>query len=466
MIARLFCFIICFTTLNVVGQDIVVQPLKLLPGSDNAMAPYVVDSMLYFSSDRKVDLFVNYLDQDNNRFYKLYRVPLKSRQPSGLPELLFSGVNPFHQTALTKRPGDGSLFLTQSMYTSVQRAKQANRPNPFTIVQLASNGKSVGRSKPLALNITRGNNMAYPAFSNDGETILFVSDMPGGFGGSDLYYARKTDNGWGDPINAGSVINTPGNEGFPFVAASGKIYFASSGRHDSQGMDLYHTFLTDRGFTEPMRLDSPFNTEHDDFGLYISDDEQWGYLCSNREGRDRIYYFESLFPTFPVAEPFEEDSYCFSFYESSTENYDTLQFGFRWHFSDGNTRQGVEVDHCFPGSGSYKVSLDVYDRVSGEELFTVSDFDMDLVPKEQVRITLPQIVKRGEPIHLQADASSIGDFYPVDYYWQIGSDVKLKGQVVSYVFPRADTYVIRCGVVDEHDPNRKICTFREIVVVD
>lgn len=464
--ARLLCFLLLLTSPALWGQDVVVQPVKLLSGSSNMMAPVVLDSVLYFSSDKKVNLFVNYLDQDDNQFYKLYQVPLKNKRPSAPASLLFPKGQPFHQAAITANPFDNTFLVTQSYYTTVQRARQSNRINPLTIVQMGRNAKGNGRAKPMPLNMTRGNNMAYPALTNDGETVIFVSDMQGGFGGSDLYFARKTSEGWSEPMNAGSVVNTPGHESFPFVAASGKIFFASSGRPDSEGMDLYYTYLTDKGFTAPVRLDSLYNSSADDFGVYFSHDEQWGYLCSNRDGIDQIYYFESLFPQFPVAEPFEEDNYCFTFYESSTENYDTLQFGFRWNFSDGTTSLGMTVDHCFAGPGQYKVSLDVFDKVSGDELFTVSDFDMDLAPKPQVRITIPETVKKGVAVYMEADASAVVGLEPADYFWIIGEQVKLKGQVVAHVFPQAGSYVVQCGVVDANNPDNKVCTYREIVVVD
>ncbi len=466
MAARFLCLLMLLTSLTVSGQDVMVQPVKLLSGSSNLMAPVVLDSVLYFSSDKKIDLLVNYLDQDDNHFYKLYQVPLKNRRPSGVSSLLFPKGQPFHQAAIAANPLENNFLVTQSLYTTVQRVRQSNRVNPLTIVQVGLNAKGNGRAKPMALNVARGNNMAYPALSNDGKTVFFVSDMEGGFGGSDLYFSTKTPEGWSEPTNAGSVVNTPGNENFPFVAASGKIFFASAGRPDSQGMDLYYTYLTDKGFAEPVRLDSLYNSDKDDFGVYVSHDEQWGYLCSNRDGKDQIYYFESLFPQFPSAEPYEEDNLCFSFYESSTENYDTLQFGFRWNFSDGTTQLGMEVDHCFASHGLYKVSLDVFDKVSGEELFTVSDFEMNLTPKPQVGITMPVTVKKGEMVTFSADASSIEGLVPTGYFWQIGPQVKLKGQVVSHLFPEAGSYMIHCGVVDANNPDNKVCTYREIVVVD
>ncbi len=467
MTARLLCIFFLVGVLTARAQDDVsIQPVKLHPAIANVMAPYMVDSVLYFSSDKKVDLMVNYLDQNDRHFYKLYQVALKNRRPVGQPTLFFPDGSTFHQAAITTHPVDKSLLVTQSYYTTNKRLRQSKRINPLTIIALDKDDRNIGRARPIALNVARINNMAYPAFLNGGDIVLFVSDMQGGFGGSDLYFSRKIGEGWSEPMNAGSVINTPGNENFPYVSASGKIYFASSGRSDSEGMDIYYTYLGDKGFAPPVKLEPGYNSRYDDFGICLSDDEQWGYLCSNRDGSDRIYYFETLFPNFPLAEPYEEDSYCFSFYENSTENYDTLQFGFKWNFSDGTMQNGTTVDHCFSGPGIYQVTLDVFDKVSGDNLFTVSDYEMNLALKPQINISAPERIRKGVKVNFEADASSIDSMIPAGYFWEIDHKVKLKGQVVSHAFVRPGRYVIQCGVIDAKNPDYKVCTYKEIVVID
>lgn len=91
---------------------------------------------------------------------------------------------------------------------------------------------------------------------------------------------------------------------------------------------------------------------------------------------------------------------------------------------------------------------------------------MDLAPKPQVRITIPETVKKGVAVYMEADASAVVGLEPADYFWIIGEQVKLKGQVVAHVFPQAGSYVVQCGVVDANNPDNKVCTYREIVVVD
>lgn len=448
------------------GQDISIKAVKLLRGSANVMSPVIIDSVLYFSSDKKTDFTVTHLDQDDNHFYKLYKVPIANRLPNGTPVQLFPGITPFHQTAIAPYPTDGALLVTQNLNTQRQGTRINKDSNPMTFVLTGKAGRNIYRAKPLLPSIPQGASVAYPALTADGNTMFFVSDMETGFGGSDIYYCQLTEHGWSAPINAGNIINTPGNETSPFVAPSGKLYFASSGRNDSQGMDIYQTTFINGMFTRPVRLDEPFNSVNDDYGLFMTDNEQWGYLCSSRDGNDQIYYFENQFPEFPEPQPYEELQLCYTFYESSAENYDQQEFGFKWTFSDGTTSRGIETDHCFANPGKYTVSLDVYDNVTGENLFNVSNFEMDLSKKEQIEIITPQTIKAGRETVIEADVSHIAGFTPSEYFWQTENGEKKKNRKINHIFTKPGVYLVVCLVTDRNNPNWKICTSKEIEVTE
>lgn len=139
------------------------------------------------------------------------------------------------------------------------------------------------------------NNPAYsvghPALSSDGELMYFASDMPGGYGGTDIYFVHKTDEGWGVPQNAGAKINTAGNEMFPYLHKDGMLFFSSNGHEGGLGgLDVYLAHL--QGDIE--HLEAPVNSSADDFSFILTSDHSSGYFCSNREGgqgNDDIYYF-------------------------------------------------------------------------------------------------------------------------------------------------------------------------------
>ncbi len=140
--------------------------------------------------------------------------------------------------------------------------------------------------------------IGHPALSKDGKILFFVSDMKGGFGGTDLYMCRREDVTWSQPMNLGPVINTFGNEMFPFLAENGDFYFASDGHPGFGGLDIYFTrTLVDSTWLRPQNLGQPVNSSYDDFSLCISRNNLNGLFSSNRPGglgSDDLYLFRRI----------------------------------------------------------------------------------------------------------------------------------------------------------------------------
>ncbi len=137
----------------------------------------------------------------------------------------------------------------------------------------------------------------HPTLTADGRRLFFSSDMPGGYGGYDLYYVEKKMDSWTKPINLGSAVNTPGNEVFPFVHESGTLFFSSNGHGGEGGLDIFMAEMTDDGdWGTPVNLGSPFNASTDDLGFIINEEGTKGYFSSDRPGgagEDDIYMFQS-----------------------------------------------------------------------------------------------------------------------------------------------------------------------------
>ena len=138
---------------------------------------------------------------------------------------------------------------------------------------------------------------AHPAPSPDGRWLYFTSDMPGGYGGTDLWRARMDAHGVGSIENLGPEINTEGNECFPAFRPSGELYFSSDGRTPSLGgLDLYRAkqdTITEHWTV--VHLPAPMNSPADDFGITFEGWHNRGYFSSNRStggrGWDKIYSF-------------------------------------------------------------------------------------------------------------------------------------------------------------------------------
>ncbi|MEI7595111.1 MAG: OmpA family protein [Bacteroidota bacterium] len=137
----------------------------------------------------------------------------------------------------------------------------------------------------------------HPAISEDGNTLYFVSDMSGGYGGKDIYRVKKiSENVWTKPENLGETINTPGNEMFPFISGDSMLVFASNGLVGMGSLDIYYSKIKNGKFEKPVNFLPPFNSTADDFGLIFNKKGlSEGFFCSNRQegsvGDDDIYKF-------------------------------------------------------------------------------------------------------------------------------------------------------------------------------
>lgn len=134
-----------------------------------------------------------------------------------------------------------------------------------------------------------------PAFSRDGKTLYFASNRAGGVGGIDIYRSNIDASGrFSKPVNMGKDINTTGDDMFPYVDESGKLYFASDGHPGLGKLDLFSATRS-QGVITIENLGLPFNSPQDDFGLVFYEDLTKGFFSSNRDGGkgdDDIYYFE------------------------------------------------------------------------------------------------------------------------------------------------------------------------------
>ncbi|MBP3252307.1 MAG: OmpA family protein [Prevotella sp.] len=180
---------------------------------------------------------------------------------------------------------------------------------------------SWGKATPLEITKDTLSTFAHPAVSPDGMWLYFVSDMPGGLGGYDIWRMQITARGLVGLENLGEPINTPGNEMFPTFRPNGDLYFSSDGHPGMGGLDIFiaqpiteeQTVMSDFGNTQDGKNNAsdegnlqitryklehpgyPLNSSGDDFGLTFEGLHNRGYFSSNRgdaRGWDHIYSFE------------------------------------------------------------------------------------------------------------------------------------------------------------------------------
>jgi peptidoglycan-associated lipoprotein len=137
--------------------------------------------------------------------------------------------------------------------------------------------------------------IAHPAITADEQTLYFVSDLQGGFGGKDIWKVTRANKGddWSKPENLGADINTLGDEVFPFIHSDGTLYFSSNGHAGIGGLDIYKAKQNTNGSWKIENMETPINSNSDDFGIVFQNDVEKGYFSSSRttRGDDDIYTF-------------------------------------------------------------------------------------------------------------------------------------------------------------------------------
>lgn len=207
------------------------------------------------------------------------------------------GVNsPYHDAAAVVSPNGQTIIFTRSL--QLKSAALTGNDKNENLVQLYTSkmgANNIWDSPTMIPFCDAKYQFAHPALSPDGRTLYFSSDMPGGFGGLDLYMSKMQDDGsWGAPINLGGDINTQGNELFPTVKDASTLYYSSNGAKTLGGLDIMTVTRKEDSWGLPQHLSYPINSSRDDFGLIWNKDNKTGYFTSDRTGTDKIYSFEEF----------------------------------------------------------------------------------------------------------------------------------------------------------------------------
>jgi outer membrane protein OmpA-like peptidoglycan-associated protein len=312
-------------------------------------------------------------------------------------------------------------------------------------------------------------NFTTPSVSPNGKRIYFASDMPGGFGGYDLYYCEKQNNTWGEPVNLGPAINSHGNEAFPFAGAYGKLFFASDGLGGYGGKDLYYTQEINGIWINPVHMDSTINSAADDFGIVTDSTFEAGYFSSNRKGTDDIYSFRKAPEQFGLCDTVKETNYCFTFYDERYQLVDTLQLLYQWDFGDGIKHPGEEVKHCFPGPGRYTVTLSITDMVTGKPVVSNVIYPVELEESDQGYIRSPLAGLVNKPIQFDALLSGLKPADITDYFWDFGTGFTQGGTMMGMTFRKPGEYTVKLGwlsAADKSGKSLKSCIMKNIRIYD
>ncbi len=277
-------------------------------GADYAPMLYK-DNQLVITSDRSASTGEDTYNWTGNAFSDLFVVDLSSNSVSGFTK------------ALNTPDNEGTAVFNQDYsevyFTRCYGGGKWGEDNcKIMVSQVQGNSWSVPQPLPF---IEEGVNYGGPSLTSDGKRLYFSSNHPDGWGGHDIYYVDKqADGSWGFPQLMTRVINTEGEEKFPFIDQD-TLYFSSDAHTSMGGLDIFRSYkLQGRGWSSPYNLKPPINSGNDDFGYVIDYDApkqeediiSIGYFTSRREngiGNDDIYRFvKRTPPEEPLAEEEEE----------------------------------------------------------------------------------------------------------------------------------------------------------------
>lgn len=204
------------------------------------------------------------------------------------PEVVNGGLNTeADEGASCLSPDQREMYLTQCV-------TDPSYPRYAQIVKSNRSDAAWGKASSVELTKDTLSSFAHPAVSPDGQWLYFVSDMPGGKGGLDIWRVRITSAGYGGVENLGEPINTPGNEMFPTFRPNGDLYFSSDGHPGMGGLDIFIAHPGKAGRYVLEHPGYPLNSQGDDFGMTFEGVKNRGFFSSNRNdgrGWDHIYSF-------------------------------------------------------------------------------------------------------------------------------------------------------------------------------
>lgn len=272
-----------------------INTLNINSESDDFGACYYNNGIVFSSTREKPKMIVRKYNWTGKPFWDMYfSEPDKDGQLSK-PKIFNKRLNGKLHDGPASFSKDGNLIaFTRNHY----KDKSKDRVVELQIWFSTFKDEKWSSPEPFALN-SSDYSVGQPSLSADGKIMYFTSDMPGGYGGADIYKVTMDSRGvWGKPENMGNRINTEGDEMFPFFEENNKVlFFTSNGRFGLGGLDIFVCTLEDYGFGQIFNAGYPLNTQADDFALIVDKNTAKGYFSSDRNGgsgSDDIYSVDLL----------------------------------------------------------------------------------------------------------------------------------------------------------------------------
>lgn len=274
---------------SVVNGEIEIENCARINDRETQFGPAVYGEDLVFLTRPRVG---NTDPLTKKTYFKLFRSPISREGVPGRPKKFSVELNSgYNEGPVSFTQEDRVIFFTRTQLNEGATIEDINGKANLGIYSAYRAEYDWAGVRPLPFNGKNFSNQ-HPSVTPDGRRVFFSSNREGGYGGYDLYFSDFFEGRWSNAINLGPGINTEGNEAFPHIHPSGRLFFSSEGHGGLGGYDLFMIDLSGRRWGEVINLPEPVNSQGDDVGITLTPDGKRAYMASNRGagmGMDDIY---------------------------------------------------------------------------------------------------------------------------------------------------------------------------------
>ncbi len=233
--------------------------------------------------------------KSSNRKAKFYNLVSPSSQPK-ITSLLEKLNTKYHEGPISVSSDGNMVFFTRNSFFQKEKRYTDDKLMPLQIFYVIYENGKWSNEFDFPYNSTQYS-CGHPSLSQDGKYLYFASDMPSGYGESDIYRSEFINGKWGKPENLGEKVNSSSNELFPYISAENILYFSSNCHGGLGELDIWYIDMNNTKAISKINMDSPINTPFDDFAMFTLEKSNHtsGYISSNRpngKGSDDIYFWK------------------------------------------------------------------------------------------------------------------------------------------------------------------------------
>jgi len=435
-----------------------VNPESVNTNDYSEIAPFLYQKGLLYTSNKKTSAIQSTKTSDNNFFYDVYYIQKDKYIKTKVDSMLHYINSTFHDGPAIAW-GD-TFIVSQNFY--IKGGKKHKAPVGLFLYDFSKGFPP--EIKPFPFN-NKSYRIGHPCLSPDGKALYFSSDMPGGYGGFDIYRSEKKDTTWSAPENLGKMINSNKDEIYPFLI-NNRLYF-SSNRDSSKKFDIYYAIWEDSQWEETTCLPEPINSEYNDISFICDSTFEHGYFSSDRKKTDDIYSFYSNFPIFEQCDTMIEKNLCYHFIDETSKYLDTLPVVYIWNFGDSTSQKSWEADHCFNDVGNYHITLTMIDTITNEKE-EIATYELLLERPVQPYITHADTIITGQKVVFDGQDSYFPNGTIKQFVWMFSDGYKYTGQTCERVFKKPGKYFVKLGFIafDENNVEVKKCSIKEFEVIN